>query len=333
MKVYLSKSKSIYYNLALEEAMIKHDDLKEDILYIYQNENVVIVGRNQNVYAEIDSDFIKEKKINLARRISGGGAVYQDDGNVCFGFITKNTKKDSYREFLAPIIDFLKSLGLKAKFKGRNDVVVEDKGNDYKISGNAQYIYKDRIVHHGTLLFNADLTVLSKALKPNELKLKSKAIQSVRQRVSNIKPLLKNDMDVNQFIDALIKYFIKTNNAEMKLSDLVTKNALELEKRNKTKEWIYGKSPKFEYNTEYYFPQGGLVQIFMNVEKAKINDIKIYGDFLSKKNISHILEELKGTEYSKDAILKVLNKFNLSEYFGTITAEDLVNLILKGTTK
>ena len=121
MKVYLSKSKSIYYNLALEEAMIKHDDLKEDILYIYQNENVVIVGRNQNVYAEIDSDFIKEKKINLARRISGGGAVYQDDGNVCFGFITKNTKKDSYREFLAPIIEFLKSLGLKAKFKGRNE--------------------------------------------------------------------------------------------------------------------------------------------------------------------------------------------------------------------
>ena len=332
MKIYLSESKSIYYNLALEEAMVKYDDLKDEILYIYQNENVVVVGRNQNVYAEIDSDFIKEKNINLARRISGGGAVYQDDGNICFSFITKNTQKDSFRHFLTPIIDFLNSLGLTAEFKGRNDVVVNDNGNYYKISGNAQYIYKDRIVHHGTLLFDANLTVLSKALKPNLLKLKSKAIKSVRQRVSNIKPLLKKDMNVKEFIEQLIKFFMKANNKKMEISNLIIKSALEIEKRNKTREWIYGKSPKFEHKIEYYF-QGGLVQIFFDIENAKIKDINIYGDFLSKRNIENILEKLKGIEYSKSAISKVLNEFDLSEYFGAITSDEIIDLILKGDTK
>lgn len=323
MKIYLSKSKNVYENLALEEALLKLEGLEEDILYIYQNDNVVVVGKNQNTYAEIDQEFVKKHKITIARRISGGGAVYQDMGNVCFSLITKNTKENSFRAFLTPIVAFLKSLGLKAEFKGRNDVVA----NGYKISGNAQFLFKDRMVHHGTLLFDTDLSVLSKALKPNLLKLKSKAIKSVRQRVSNIKDLLDSDMSTNEFIDKLTHFFSK-DNTDMIISDKILSEVKTIRKRTESWDWIYGKSPKFEHRIEYYF-QGGLVEILINIEKAKIQDIVIHGDFLSKKDISVILEDLKGTPYTKEAISKVLNKYNLEDYFGIITSSDIVELILK----
>jgi lipoate-protein ligase A len=230
MKIYNSKSTDPYKNLALEEAFLKQENLKEDILYIYQNDNVVVVGRNQNAYAEIDHKFIKQNNIKLARRISGGGAVYQDMGNICFSFITKNNQKNSFTAFLGPIIEFLQSIKLDAQFKGRNDLIV----NGYKISGNAQYIYKDRIVHHGTLLFDSNLSVLSNALKPNLLKLKSKAIKSARQRVTNINELLETKISSEKFIDLLINFFIDGDNKNLIIADEVKKEAQLLEKRNKS---------------------------------------------------------------------------------------------------
>ena len=279
MKIYLSKTNDVYKNLALEEAILKLDELKENILYIYQNDNSIIIGRNQNIYEEVNQKYTKEKEINLARRISGGGAVYQDMGNVCFSFITKNSKKDTFIGFLQPIIDFLNNIGLNAEFKGRNDLLA----NGFKISGNAQYIYKDRIVHHGTLLFNTDLTVLSKSLKPNLLKLKSKSIKSIHQRVSNIKPLLDNKYNTNEFIDQLISHF-NIDGSKYNISNEVLTEAKDIEKRNRSWEWVYGKSPKFEHELEYYF-KGGLIKIFMNIKGGRLMISISLVIFLLKKKL------------------------------------------------
>jgi lipoate-protein ligase A len=191
----------------MDEIILKNSSLDEDVIYFYQNHNAIIIGANQNTHVEINEEYVKEHDIKVARRISGGGAVYQDMGNICFSFMTKNTQDSSYENFLEPIFKFLKSLGLNAEFKGRNDVLIDGK----KISGNAQYKYKDRMFHHGTLLFNSDLTVLSKALKPNKLKLESKGIKSNRQRVSNILELMDQKMNNQEFLTTLLEFFTKQN--------------------------------------------------------------------------------------------------------------------------
>ena len=323
MKIHLSKSHNVYKNLALEESILKLEELKEDILYIYQNANSIIIGRNQNIYEEINQEYTDENKINLARRISGGGAVYQDMGNICFSFITKNKKGGGFIGFLQPIIDFLNENGLKAEFHGRNDLLV----NGFKISGNAQYIYKDRIVHHGTILFDADLSILSKSLKPNLLKLKSKSIKSIRQRVSNIKPLLKEKCNVNEFIEKLILYF-SDKASKLLISDDILNEAANIEKRNESWDWIYGKSPEFEHEVEYYF-KGGLIKIYLDIKNGKIENINIYGDFLAKKPIDPIINKLKNIPYKKEAIFNILSQFNLEEYFGSINSDEIIETILK----
>jgi lipoate-protein ligase A len=210
MKIAISKHKDPYNNLSTEEIILKDENIKDDILLFYINKNAIIVGRNQNVHEEINADFVKEKNIDLIRRISGGGTVYHDEGNINFSFITNKSKR-SYEKFLEPIINFLKTLGLDAKFKGKNDLIV----NNYKVSGNAQYIYKNRMFHHGTILFDTNLKILSKALKVNKLKIESKGIKSIRQRVSNIKPLLNKKINSKKFLEKIINYFINKDNNEI----------------------------------------------------------------------------------------------------------------------
>jgi len=205
MKFLISKTTDPYMNLSVEEVLVRDQEIKDEIVYIYINDNTIVMGRNQNTLEEVDLDYVKKHKINLVRRISGGGAVYHDLGNINFSFVT-NKNENSYAGFLEPIIKFLRSIGLNANFKGKNDIEVDG----YKISGNAQYIHKDRMFHHGTLLFNTDLTVLGDALTPHPLKLQSKGIKSAKTRVSNIKNLLKTDMNSKEFTESLQDYFINS---------------------------------------------------------------------------------------------------------------------------
>ena len=167
MKIFVSKSNVTYLNFAREEVILKDKDFEnEDVILLYQNVPSVIIGRNQNILEEVNMKFVNKENITLARRISGGGAVYQDYGNVSFSFTTSR-KPGSYEKFLEPIIDFLNSIGVNAKFKGKNDLVADG----YKLSGNAQYVFGNRMIHHGTLLFDVELSRLSKALTTNKLKL------------------------------------------------------------------------------------------------------------------------------------------------------------------
>ena len=204
MKLLILKSKDPYLNLAIEEYLFRNTT--DDIFMLWQNEPTVVIGKNQNVYAEINREYTKEHNIKIARRITGGGAVYHDLGNVNYTFISSRNKEGiDFKYFTAPIIDALKAIGVNAELSGRNDITVNCK----KISGNAQYSTDTRTLHHGTLLFDSDLSVLSSALNVDEEKIRSKAISSTRSRVINIKDLILENYKTDEFIDIIKNHIIK----------------------------------------------------------------------------------------------------------------------------
>lgn len=323
MKIFISQSYDPYINIATEETLLKDSSIIEDIVFIWQNKNTIFFGRNQNIHEEINSEFVKENNIKLVRRLSGGGAVYHDLGNVNFTFITKN-ENNSYQKFLEPVIEFLKSIGLNAIFKGKNDLEIDG----FKVSGNAQYIYRDRMFHHGTLLFDTDLAKLSNALKPNKLKLESKGIKSAIARVSNIKPLLKKEMDSEEFKNLLVDFFVKQGAKLESLDNYKYESIKALSIYKASDEWNYTKNPDFNvFNEKRY--SGGTLQVYLNVIHNKINEIVINGDFLSKNEFDNIYKYFKGVIYNDDTIKNIVDSIeDFENYFGTISKQDLVEILL-----
>ncbi|VEU59626.1 lipoate--protein ligase [Mesomycoplasma neurolyticum] len=323
MKIFVSKKYSPFFNLTIEEAIAKDEELQDDIIFFYQHDNAVIIGQNQNVHKEVKLDVLKNENIELYRRLSGGGAVYHDLGNLNFSFITKKDNS-SYEKFLSPILEFLKSLNLDAKFKGRNDLVV----NDAKFSGNAQFMHKNKIVHHGTILFNADLTKLSKVLNPSKLKMKSKGIESARQRVTNLLNEMHNKISFEEFFTKMLTFFKLKYNAE--ISDIPEKyltKAEEFKKIRISDEWLYGKNPEFSFFNEAK-TDGGILQISANIIKNKISEILFEGDFLSKKNLNEIRKRFVNVEYNKEVLTNLLNQIeNLEDYFGNIKIEEIIRIM------
>lgn len=325
MQIYKIDSKTPYTTLAIENLIMNDPEISGDVLLIYQHENAIILGNNQNTHEEINRQYVKEHKIELARRLSGGGAVYHDLGNVNFSFITDYNRQGGYERFLKPIIDFLNSLGLNAEFHGRNDLLV----NGCKVSGNAQYISKNRIVSHGTLLFKVDLSILASSLNPSKIKYESKGIQSVRARVTNILDELKEKITVDEFINKLISYFVKHYNAEVKEVPLkkYEKQLKELQDKFSSDQWIYNKAANFKFSNGNKF-KGGIIHIKGNIEKGIINELVFEGDFLSKKNVKEIEHLFKGVELNEKALLKVLDSISFEEYFGTIEKNEIIELLL-----
>jgi len=313
-----SPFKSPYKNLSLEEILLKDQSIKDDIFMLYQNENTIVFGRNQNVLAEVDIDYVKKENINLIRRVSGGGTVYHDKGNVNFSFITDN-KKNSYKDFLEPIIKFLNSIGVNAEFKGKNDVVVDG----YKISGNAQYKHKGRMFHHGTLLFDVDLTKLGKALKPHPLKLQSKGIKSARARVKNIKEFIKEDMSAEKFMNLLFDFI---DGEELDVTNYKVNEVKALENVRKSHDWNFGKSPEYDILLEDKF-DGGLVSLWLNIKNGKIKDIKFTGDFMSSTDFEEINKLFIDQKFTIDNVESILTSIeNFQDYFGVVTKEELLSL-------
>lgn len=293
-----------YFNLSSEEYLLT--ERTESFIYVWVNPPSVILGVNQNAYEEVNLKYVEQKDIKVARRRTGGGAVYHDEGNVCYTIIAPfDEKADNYKKFTAPVIEYLKGLGVNAEFSGRNDITVDG----MKISGNAQTIYKDRIMHHGTLLFNTDLTVLSSALNPNPLKMQSKGIKSIRARVTNIKQYIDKDMTAEQFKDGLCSHFSK-------LYPQYSLNARDIERvqqiaKNKYAryEWIYGRSPKgnnvFEARLSF-----GIMKIVFDSQNGKICNPSITGDFFSLKDISGLEQRLNGINFTIKDIEKAMSCIN-----------------------
>ncbi|MGZ9413667.1 lipoate--protein ligase [Mycoplasma sp. 480] len=324
MKIYISKNYSPFYNLVLEEIMTKDESNTEDIIFLYQHENAVIIGRNQNAYKEVKFDVLEKENIELYRRLSGGGAVYHDLGNLNFSFITTNKTERSYTKFLEPVLEFLHTLNLNAEFKGRNDLVV----NGFKFSGNAQFIYKNKIVHHGTMLFDANLSKLSNVLNPSKLKMESKGINSAKQRVTNLLEQLENKISINEFIDKFALFLKEKYNGT--IEEIPSKYLEQMESIKSIRssnDWVLGKNPEFSFFSEKK-TEGGILQISANIKENKINSIKFEGDFLAKVGIEEVESKLINQSFEKETIIKILNSIsNLEEYFGNISVKEIIEVL------
>ncbi|HHW58371.1 MAG TPA: lipoate--protein ligase [Clostridia bacterium] len=320
-----NKNTNPYFNLAAEEYVLK--EFKEECFMLWRNEPSIIVGKNQNTLAEINLDYVREHKIPVVRRLSGGGAVFHDLGNLNFTFIVNEdvSSFSDFKRFTQPIIDVLRKLSINAEFSGRNDITIGGK----KISGNAQYYYKNRILHHGTLLFSSSITDLSAALKVRPVKFEDKGVKSVSKRVTNISEHLKEPITIEQFIDLIMNH-IREQTGGSEMYEFMQEDIKKIDKLVKEKystwEWNFGTSPDYSFKNEKKFT-GGTVEVNLNVEKGIIKDIKIYGDFFGKYDVSEVENLLKGVKHSEEEIKKVLSNIDMNDYFANITVDNLIEVM------
>ena len=305
-----------YFNLASEEFLLKHTE--GFYIYLWINAPSVIVGVNQNAIEEVNLTYTDKNGIKVVRRLTGGGAVYHDYNNLCYTVIAPYEEgENQYKKFSAPVIEYLNSIGVYAEFSGRNDLLIDGK----KFSGNAQTVYKNRIMHHGTLLFDSDLSVLEKALNPNKLKMESKGIKSVRSRVTTIRQHLKQSMTIEQFKEGLSNYFLA--NAipyEFTENDLQKINQLVKEKYSQFS-WNVGNSPKGNnvFEKKYSF---GVFKLVFDTAQGKVQNAVISGDFFTKKDVKELAEKLNGVEFTKSGIESVLNE--IADYVYGADAKTLI---------
>lgn len=299
-KIVISKEVNPYYNLALEEELFENVKEDEMILYLWQNEKTIVIGRNQNPYVECDIDAIEKDNISLARRLSGGGTVYHDLGNLNFTFITSKNNENLNKQ-LKVIKKALEMFNLSVEFSGRNDLLCDGK----KFSGHAFYEENNSYYHHGTLMVDVDITMLQKFLKPSKLKLQSKGIKSVKSRVINLKDKVPN-ITIDSLIDALKESF-KIVYGNVKEESILNKDCYSPRYIDKysCKKWIYGESPKYTINLEQTLNIGN-IQVLLDVESGIINNVKIYSDTLLNINFEDIENKLIHKEFDRNKITKFL---------------------------
>ena len=314
-------------NLALEEYALRNFSADNDYLLFYINEPSIIIGRNQNTLEEINHNYVEENNIHIVRRVSGGGAVYHDFGNLNFSFITNHDVKSlsNFKKFTAPVIKVLNNLGLDAELKGRNDIEVGEK----KISGTAQFSTGKRMVSHGTLLLNTDLGEVVNALNVKMSKIQSKGHKSVRSRVANISEFLKKPLTIEEFRELVLKGLYEENEPfeSYHLTPEQWKSVHQLkEEKYDTWDWNYGRSPKFNIQRNKRFSIGEIdLRIF--VEKGYIKDFKIFGDFFGKDPVEQLEQLLIGVRYKLEDISAILKNIDLQEYFGDLSKADFIALV------
>lgn len=313
-------------NLAIEEYALRNLPIDDTYLLFYVNEPCIIIGKNQNTLEEINKKYIDEHDIHVVRRLSGGGAVYQDLGNLSFSFLTKDDGDSfsNYQKFTQPVIDALQQLGIDAKLSGRNDIHVGER----KISGNAQYTTKGKMFSHGTLMLDVNVENIVDSLNVNEEKMRSKGIKSIRSRVANINEFLDGKLTVEQLKKILLDYIFESGDVETyRLTEEDWKGVEEIsQRRYKNWDWNYGKSPKFDLQRSQRF-DAGTIDIRINVSKGEITDCKIFGDFFGVGDVSDVQEKLIGAKYEKNAIQQALSDLDMTYYFGRISREGFIELI------
>jgi len=311
-----------YFNIATDEYILKH--IEEDCFMLWRNDNAIIVGKYQNTLAEINYDYVKANNIAVVRRISGGGAVYHDLGNLNFSFTHSGKDKNltDFQRFTKPIIDVIRSLGIDAKFEGKNDLMIDGR----KFSGNAAHVYKNKILHHGTILYSSEMRNVSEALRINPVKYQDKAVKSVPKRVTNISEHLKEPLSLEDFTKKLMDYVIATTSGSQPYS-FTEEDIRQIQKLRDekfvTNEWNYGQSPDYSFKKAIRTP-GGMLEMNLEVKHGIIEKVKIYGDFFSERGIEGIEKALETVSHNEAAIRNALPKDDFNGYFSNITADNLI---------
>ena len=332
MKLFLTGSTNPYYNLAAEEYYLRSSE--EDVFMLWQNEPTVVIGRNQNMYAEVELAYTEAQGIHVARRITGGGAVYHDLGNVCYTFITSREKANvlDFAYFSAPVLKAINALGIRAKLSGRNDLLAEVEPDIFaKFSGAAETATKTRVLHHGTLLFDSDLQVLSKTLRPDPEKLRRKAIASVRSRVTNLKPLLSEELlqsgfETADFFEYLVSFAEKEWETVREPADREAILQSGFMERNASEDYNAGRRKEFAHRIKKYLPAGILV-LCWNEEDGRFKDFTIEGDFFGEMDASILAERLEGALHTEDGMREALQDLDAGDFIQGVTNEEFTAFI------
>jgi len=312
-----------YFNLASEEYLLKC--FTEDIFLLYRNAPSIVVGKHQNTLAEINLSFVQKKEIIVARRISGGGTVFHDLGNLNFAFITggKEGELVNYRKYTLPIIEAMGKMGLDVKLGERNELLM----GTLKISGTASHVFKHRVLHHGTLLFASQMEDLSAALRVQPELFKDRAVKSIRSEVTNILDHLVDKMDITDFQNRIFDHIIDTTNSPTNYkytdSDLEKIGKLR-DSKFSTWEWNFGYSPKYQFNKKLKFKSGN-IDLHMNVKKGIIQEVNIKGEFMSIKNIHALEEILMGSIHDPETLRLRLSDIQVSDYISGLENEVLLS--------
>lgn len=291
-------------NLALEEYLLRHVAVDEAILLFYVNTPSVIVGRNQNIWEEIDPGYVAAHGVEVVRRLSGGGAVYHDLGNLNYSFITNGSRDlHNFHRFTGPVIEVLNRFGVPAEAHGKSDIYAAGK----KISGNAQYLARNRMVSHGTILFDSDLEALLHALNPRQVVIESSAVQSIRARVTNIREWLP-DWSVDALRQALLAGIFAPE--PVRLLELTAVDWDHIHRIRAERyldwEWTYGRSPRFMVEKRPFGPDGP--RLLLTVDKGRVAGLALEGEGVEEETAVVLQSLLNGARYSPAAFNRTLNE-------------------------
>lgn len=329
MKYIVNNSHNPAYNVALEAYAFRELLAEDELFILWINEPTIVIGKHQNAIEEINKTYTDEHGIHVVRRLSGGGAVYHDLNNLNYTIISNKSQEGAFdfKTFSQPVIETLADLGVTATFTGRNDLEIDGK----KFCGNAQAYYKGRMMHHGCLLFDVDMTVLGNALQVSKDKIESKGVKSVRARVTNILDELPEKMTVEAFSNQLLNKMKESypDMTEYVFSDDDLKNIQALaDQQFGTWDWTYGEAPEYTIKRSVRYP-AGKITTYANVEKSVIKGMKLYGDFFSIKDVADIEQALIGLRYEYQDVLAKLQTIDTTQYFTNITPQEIAKSILE----
>ena len=317
-------------NLALEEYVFRNKPSDEDVLLFYVNAPSIIIGRNQNTIEEIDPDVVASRGVQVVRRISGGGAVYHDLGNLNFSFMTPKVtgRFNRYDEFTRPVTDVLRELGVPAELGGRNDILAGGR----KISGNAQFARPDRMFSHGTLLFDSNLDDVTAALRPKPGKVESKGVKSIRSRVANITEFLAEPITVDELRERIIEKIFGTRDralipaVEMRDSDWTAVHELVASKYGSW-DWNFGQNPPSNVQRSQRFPAGE-IDVRLDIQEGRVASVRIFGDYMGREDVSELERRLIGIAYDRPSVSSAIGDLDVTAYFGDIARDDVIGVIV-----
>jgi lipoate-protein ligase A len=316
-----------YYNLAFEQYVFDGLSQADEYFMFWRNDNAIIVGKHQNIAGEINAPYVREKGIRVVRRLSGGGAVYHDLGNVNFTFIVNggNLGAFDFASFCKPVVRALATLGVTAEINGRNDMTIDGK----KFSGNAQYCKRGRVMHHGTVLYDSDLSVVGQALVVPKDKIESKGLKSVQSRVTNVKSYMHDDIPVERFIEELRDAMFREN-AMIPYALTEADRAAVQKLRDEvytTWEWNFGASPAYSIKKERRIEGCGKIEVHMNVKEGIIREIAFFGDYFGNGDTADLQTRLTGQKLERTALAGALTGVDITEYFHNLDLETFVNIL------